>query len=628
MKTKTNIKKKILIAPAILLFALFFNLSAEINNDGSVKLFPVASACHKTYALSGDNWTDARASAEPCNAYCENLGYDKGAIIVSASKLCAGASCSYISDFNTGEQSETSNDGNCGCSYQFTCACSNDEVKKADLIIKDAYIKPENPTTNDNVCLYATIKNIGTKTVESHDLTAWTHVNGIHAANTFYGKSISVSEKITKEIFCSKYGDNVWFVKGENIIKINIDPESVNIVDELNEENNEKVLSFKITESVPETICGNGICEENESPYSCKADCAGWEEIFDTQKCTTWHASNVFNYSPCGDTKIYNVTPGDSLRLSAYGDNCASCVCYHVNFDLYDHISGEWVKVKTVDEPDEKTGIRSIFNYIPKGNKIKIVGTSGCFHFNLYKEKSGGDENSNDENQNNNSGNCLPDGTLIKLPNDPKIYVIRNCKKQWVRTAEEFKNSGYKWSDVNDTSKDVVDAYADYLEAKAKLLRAVGHNRIYRVINGRILWVPTVSAFNAQGLKWEDVQSTNETDVNKYPKVKLIKAKGDDRIFYVTDSGMKKHIINGEVFNSYNNKHSDVIEVSPEVISSFYTVDLFKDQNGNKIYKIEGNEKKWIKTAEAFRRHNFDWNKIVPANDVELNAYTNGENIE
>ena len=143
MKTKTNIKKKILIAPAILLFALFFNLSAEINSNGSVKLFSIASACHKTYALSGYEWTDIRASEEPCNVYCESEGYDNGTVTASGSKTCAGAECSYISDFTTGKKDKAGNDGHCGCNSQFVCACSNDEVKKADLIIKDAYIKPE-----------------------------------------------------------------------------------------------------------------------------------------------------------------------------------------------------------------------------------------------------------------------------------------------------------------------------------------------------------------------------------------------------------------------------------------------------------------------------------------------------
>jgi hypothetical protein len=226
------------------------------------------------------------------------------------------------------------------------------------------------------------------------------------------------------------------------------------------------------------------------------------------------------------------------------------------------------------------------------------------------------------------NNNCLPDGTLIKLPNDPRIFVIKDCKKQWIKTAEEFKSSGYKWSDVNDASKEVIGAYADYLEATAQLLRAVGHNRVYRVVNEKVLWVPTVSAFNAQGLKWDSIEEASDNELKKYPKIKLIKEKGNDRIFYVTNLGMKKHIINTEVFNSYNNKHSDIVEVSPEVISSFYTANLFKDKNGNKIYKIEGNEKRWIKTAEAFKKMKYDWSKVVPANKTELDAYQDGEDME
>jgi len=804
MKTKTNLKKKMLIAPAILLFALFFNLSVGINNDGSIKLFPSALACHKTYTLSGYEWTDIRASEEACNGYCESEGYNKGIVTGIGSKVCAGATCSYVSDFSTGVQSEVGNDGHCGCNSQFTCACSNIEVEKPDLIIKDVYLKPENPTTNDTICLYAIIKNIGTENIELHDLTSWTYVNDIHAANTFYGKNISIEETITKEIFCSKYGDNVWFVKGENTIKVNIDPGSVNIIPESNEENNEKVLSFEITESVAEAVCGNNICEENESPYSCKTDCTGWEEVLDTQKCTTWHAPNVFNYSPCGDTKIYEIRTGDELRFVAYGDSCASCVCYSLNFDIYDYVGDTWTKVKSVNNGSVKNS-SNVFNYIPKGEKVKVIGTSGCFHFNLYKKYDEAEENENDwdvsikfdkahkatfypfsgnageiektyyaklsesdnlyeeyvggecceywsnsyyynkfeEEQarrakgwyverkkisdnkykllirgiawadcsyegygyvkgelnlnpegnwkisevvkcnargsnkgqetycetddkfvkfaagntcggccacadsgsldieviiekvavnnveiNNNSGDCLPDGTLIKLPNDSRIFVINDCQKQWIRTAEEFKNSGYEWSDIKETSSDVVNAYADYLETTAKLLRAVGHNRVFRVVDGKRLWVPTISAFNAQGLKWDNIGEASDKELEKYPKIKLIKEKGNDKIFYITNSGMKKYIINAKVFSSYNNKYSDVVEVDSEIVSSFDTVDLFKDEDGSKVYKIEGNKKMWVKSEKVFNKHNFDWNKVVPANKVELDAYADAEALE
>jgi len=914
MKTKTNLKKKMLIAPTVLLFVLFFNLSVEINNDGSIKLFPVASACHKTYTLSGYEWTDIRASEEPCNTYCESKGYDKGMVTASGDKTCAGAECSYISDFATGEQSKIHNDGHCGCNSQFTCACGNNEIKKPDLIVKDTHIEPKNPTTNDIICLYATIKNIGTEDVKLHDLTSWTYVNETHAANTFYGKNISVGEKITKEVFCSKYGgDNAWLKKGKNTVKVEIDPASINIVDESNENNNEKTISFTITESVPETICGNGICEEGETLENCAKDC---NEIYPSESDVDYCVSSAgkkypttgegnatwFLWNGCSKYKVYNVKSNKQINMKITGDSCSSCVCYSPSFVIYEYDSqtGDWIKTKEYTKPGYR-GYSDDLLYTPKSSKIKVVA-SRCFYLrvygetvenenkwdisikfdkahkasfypflktegetgktyyaklnksdDLYEEYVGGEccdyssnpyyynkceeeqckrakgwyaerkrisddkykvlirgiawadctysgygyakgelnlnsdsgwkisevvkcgvsgsnkdqetycetgdkfvkfaagstcggccacadsgsvdieiivekSNSSQSNQikvispnggeiyergqtieikflnsitdktdvaiihpdgpnygmawitsenknieqtvkwnipenimlgkykikisaidkeysklvrgedfsndsfsiiSSNNDTCLPDGTLIKLPNNPRIFVIKNCKKQWIRTAEEFENSGYKWSDIKDTSKEVVDAYADYFESTTKLLRAAGHNKVYRVINGKRLWIPTVSAFNSQGLKWDDVQNTDETEIDKYPKIKLIKGEGDDRIFYITNSGMKKHLINTEVFNFYDeNKNLEVVKVSPIVINSFRTVNLFKDKNGNKVYKIEGNKKKWIKSAEVFKKHNFDWNKIVPVNYIELNAYKDDGVIE
>lgn len=644
---KINLRKKILIAPAVLLSVLFFNLSVGIGNDSFVKLFPVASACHKTYSLSGYEWTDIRASEEACNTYCENKGYNKGTVTASGDKICSGAECSYISNFTTGEQDKVGNDGHCGCDSQFVCACGNEEVKKPDLIVKDMYIEPENPTTDDTVCLYATIKNIGTEDVEFHGLTSWTYVNGFHAANTSYGKNISVGEKITKEVFCSKYGDNVWFEEGTNSVKVNIDPSAVNVVDESNENNNEKTISFTIIESVPETVCGNGICETGETLENCAKDC---NEIYPSESDVDYCVNNTgikrstigegsatwFLWNGCSKYKVYNVESNKQIEMKITGDSCSCCVCYSPSFIIYEYNSqtGNWVETKEYTKPGYR-GYSDSLLYTPKYSKIKVVA-SRCFYLKIYGETVE-DENDNDDedndgndedSDNNNSDNCLPDGTLIKLPNDPRIFVIKNCKKQWIKTAEEFKSNGYKWSDVNNASKKEVDAYADYLEETAKLLRSRGHNKVYRIFNGKVLWVPTVSAFNAQGLKWEDIQDDDEMDINKYPKVKLIRGENDNRIFYITNSGMKKHLVNTETFNSYNNKYSDVVEVDSEVVDSFDTVNLFKNNEEDKVYKIEGNKKRWIKSAEAFNKHNFDWNKIALVNNVELNAYEDDKVIE
>ena len=221
----------------------------------------------------------------------------------------------------------------------------------------------------------------------------------------------------------------------------------------------------------------------------------------------------------------------------------------------------------------------------------------------------------------------IPNGTPIKAPNDYKIYVINDAKKKWIKTAEEFEQN-YEWKDIQELDSASVDALEEVsVFSTAKLLRATGHHKVYRIINGKRLWVPTISAFNAQGLKWDEIGDVNQTEVEKYPTVKLIKAENDDRVFYITDSGLKKHIINTEVFNSYDNRWEDVVEVSSETINSLDTVNLFRNENENKVYKIEGNEKKWIKTAEVFNRMGYDWNKIVSVNTIEINAYSTGAKI-
>jgi Fe-S-cluster formation regulator IscX/YfhJ len=226
------------------------------------------------------------------------------------------------------------------------------------------------------------------------------------------------------------------------------------------------------------------------------------------------------------------------------------------------------------------------------------------------------------------TGQCLPDNTLVKLPDDPKVYVIKNCKKEWIKTAEEFKQEGYKWEDVKEVNSSVIQAYNDYLEATANLLRAIGQQKVYRVVDGKILWVPTIAAFNAQGLKWEDIQDVNESTVNQYPSLKLVRVKGDPKVYYLTESGLKRWIPTIEVFNSYNNKWEDVVELESKDVNGYSNNDLIKLENEAKVYKLENGKKRWIETIEAFNKLGLDWNKIAPVNQTELNFYPEGAVIE
>jgi len=45
-----------------------------------------------------------------------------------------------------------------------------------------------------------------------------------------------------------------------------------------------------------------------------------------------------------------------------------------------------------------------------------------------------------------------PDGSLIKIPEAAKVYLVRNGKRHWIETEEDFRGLGYQFSDVVDVS--------------------------------------------------------------------------------------------------------------------------------------------------------------------------------
>lgn len=223
---------------------------------------------------------------------------------------------------------------------------------------------------------------------------------------------------------------------------------------------------------------------------------------------------------------------------------------------------------------------------------------------------------------------CLADGTLIKHPDDPKVYVIKDCQKQWIKTAEEFEKNNYDWSTVKESSS-VINAYTDYLAAKSNLLKVIGDNQIYRIVDGKKIIVPSPSALNNSGLNLETAATVEKSELNAYPSITLVKTENNQKVYSVNDLGFKKHIINPDVFNSYpNNKWSDVVTISPAEINALPEATLIKGENDYRVYVLKGGIKKWVKTADVFRKRGFKWNEIFSVNSVELNAYTTGNPIK
>jgi len=160
------------------------------------------------------------------------------------------------------------------------------------------------------------------------------------------------------------------------------------------------------------------------------------------------------------------------------------------------------------------------------------------------------------------------------------------------------------------------------------LIRAINKDKVYRVIDNKRFWIPTISAFNAQGLDWNDVEEVEESQVDQYIRAKLLRATGETKVYYITGSGLRRHIPSPQVFNSYNNKWEDVIEIDTNIVNSYEDNNLIRLEGGTRVYLLENNVKYWIKTADVFNSRGYDWNKISPVNEMELGTYGEGKGLE
>ncbi|OGZ34922.1 MAG: hypothetical protein A3A94_02830 [Candidatus Portnoybacteria bacterium RIFCSPLOWO2_01_FULL_43_11] len=157
------------------------------------------------------------------------------------------------------------------------------------------------------------------------------------------------------------------------------------------------------------------------------------------------------------------------------------------------------------------------------------------------------------------------------------------------------------------------------------LIKTADTSDVYAITKGKKHWIPTPAVFNSYpGYKWGNIQIISQADLDKYPRVKHIKLANTSKVYYITESGLKRHVLNSEVFLSYGNKWEDIIEVNQTELNAYNDSELIRLMGDYKVYKIENNQKRWIETAEIFNQLGFDWSKIAPVNQTEFYGYFTG----
>lgn len=170
----------------------------------------------------------------------------------------------------------------------------------------------------------------------------------------------------------------------------------------------------------------------------------------------------------------------------------------------------------------------------------------------------------------------LPDGTLIKIPGDPKVYVIQSGERTWIRTSEEFRNGGYDWKKIKTVSPERLAKIREKVQELEDLV-SDKDGKVYRIMNGKRMWIPDEDAFNAQGCRRQNVKRDDDR-IRKCSELRLVKdSKGN--IYYITDQGKKKLVSANDVYRCYRVKPENVTKIPDRIIYSLKN-DNSRNQNG------------------------------------------------
>lgn len=215
------------------------------------------------------------------------------------------------------------------------------------------------------------------------------------------------------------------------------------------------------------------------------------------------------------------------------------------------------------------------------------------------------------------------DGVTSKNKNPSHIYNKKGTYKITLTVTDKGGLEDTKW----------IYLYIYPAYQSGRLVRVPGQQEIWRIKNGWRHWIPTVDVFYDYGYSKEKIEPITPAQLALLPRVDHLKlASGQGKVYYITESGMKRELPNLNVFYSYGNKLEEIAEVSQKEFDAYPNVETIKFNDHWRVYKLEKQNgqivKRWIKSPQAFERHGFDWARIAPVNWTEINAYPTVEAVD
>ncbi|MDP3244745.1 MAG: hypothetical protein Q8M83_03770 [bacterium] len=148
--------------------------------------------------------------------------------------------------------------------------------------------------------------------------------------------------------------------------------------------------------------------------------------------------------------------------------------------------------------------------------------------------------------------------------------------------------------------------------------------QVWHITDNKKVAMSSPNLVSQLGYALTSLKKVSQDWLNKYTRANLIKATDSSDIFYLNSRNEKRHIPTWQAFVDYGFKLTNVASVTSQEIVAYTDANLVKLKNDNKIWKLDGNVKRYIPSPEIFKAYGFSWNKIDTINWSEYIAYPEG----
>ncbi len=297
---------------------------------------------------------------------------------------------------------------------------------------------------------------------------------------------------------------------------------------------------------------------------------------------------------------------------------------YMDNITEFNYQPGKTYNIDGVKVTPKSTATAGLYNYTPHihGNQL---------FWNLWNKYF---------------GKKWPDGSLLRLANDSKTYLIENGKKREIASQAVFA-SRFDEDKVVEVSQEDLNSYDDGVPIKylnySLLKNPVGD--IFMIIDDTKRRIESAEVFKSLGFMEDEVISVSDDELSQYengpnitkytiyPAGALLQDKKTKEIYYVNSN--RRHLVVNKEIQNFNFQGLTVKAVDSAELDKYRSGnpvtlpdgELIKVKGINTVYVISEGKRLPIFNGDIFLKMNYKWSNVITVSQGTLDVHPLGQTI-